>query len=762
MNKAITDGLIFQPLPFRAGLGVWSSGDGRPGSDTYAGSGTGVFVSADQDFSGCLELQKTQTVTRLRYMAETPILPGCYLRVSARVKAIAGAFPAVRVSGYPGAANGSKIGGLPEFGPAVQLDTYGEVVEVSAIIGTGDRTGVDMVWPGAVFGHLGVELTGPNGGIVRIDDIRIEDISAAFRGELVARVDVRDFGAIGNGSTDCSDAFEAADAAANGREILIPAGTYKLAKDVTLENPTFFQGRVTQVAGKRLILKHRFNYETYRQAFGNEQTAFQKAYQALLNFSDHESLDLCGYRITLTTPVDMQAADPARDVFESRRVIRNGQFETAAGAAWTTTTVTSSASYSSSAQKRLSNVANVANIPVGSLVQGAGVGREVYVTSRNIGAQTVEISQPLYGAQGTQTFTFRRFKYMLDFSGYTKFSNVVLDDIEFVCGGEASGILLPPAGLINHIKDCQFNRPKDRAITSPGRGCQGLMIDRCNFVSNEQPLPVQSRSTIAFNANANDVKVRDNRASRFRHFGLLCGAGNLITGNHWFCGDDETNGIRVGGLILTLANSKSIVTGNYVDNNAIELTNEHEATPDFANQFSFGGLTITGNIFTCNDVADYFSFITIKPFGSGHFIHGLSVVSNVFRSLNGNVDRVERIDTSFGGVDYDRMRAVTFADNSFHGVTQAGINPVTLQHDQTGTSGTWTMGTDGYLPFGGKARFVDAVAANGPIRTGSNAAIFDAPHIEAGVGTGSQAVRLTWSQAVKGKVRFQVRMDNPL
>jgi len=153
MNKAITDGLIFQPLPFRAGLGVWSSGDGTPGSDTYAGSGTGVFVAADLDFAGCLELQKTQTVTRLRYMAETPVLPGCYLRVSAKVKAIAGAFPAVRISGYPGAANGSKIGGLPEFGPSVQLDTYGEVLEVSAIIGTGNRTGVDMglagggVWP---------------------------------------------------------------------------------------------------------------------------------------------------------------------------------------------------------------------------------------------------------------------------------------------------------------------------------------------------------------------------------------------------------------------------------------------------------------------------------------------------------------------------------------------------------------------------------------------------------------------------------------
>ena len=50
MNKAITDGVVLMPLPFAAGLGVWSSGDGTPGSDTYAISRSGVFVSADQDF----------------------------------------------------------------------------------------------------------------------------------------------------------------------------------------------------------------------------------------------------------------------------------------------------------------------------------------------------------------------------------------------------------------------------------------------------------------------------------------------------------------------------------------------------------------------------------------------------------------------------------------------------------------------------------------------------------------------------------------
>ena len=86
MNKAITDGLVFTPTPFSAGLNVWSSGDGTPGSDTYAGSGNGAFVPADQDFSGCLEVLKTAATTKVRYMGETPILPGCYLQVTGRVR----------------------------------------------------------------------------------------------------------------------------------------------------------------------------------------------------------------------------------------------------------------------------------------------------------------------------------------------------------------------------------------------------------------------------------------------------------------------------------------------------------------------------------------------------------------------------------------------------------------------------------------------------------------------------------------------------
>ena len=75
MNKAITDGLQLMPPAFANGLDVWSSGDGTPGTDTYQNASNAAYVPADQDFGGCLEIQKTSNTTRVRYMGETPLLP---------------------------------------------------------------------------------------------------------------------------------------------------------------------------------------------------------------------------------------------------------------------------------------------------------------------------------------------------------------------------------------------------------------------------------------------------------------------------------------------------------------------------------------------------------------------------------------------------------------------------------------------------------------------------------------------------------------
>lgn len=764
MNKAITDGLVFMPPAFENGLDVWSAGDGTPGSPTYAGSPNAALVPADQDFAGCLELLKATNTVKLRYAGDTTILPGCYLRIRARVKAMSGNLPAVRIAAWAGGAGGAHVTGVVETGPSVQLVAYGKVETVEAIVGTGSRTGVDMSWgTAAIFGHFGIDLTGPNGGVVRIDDIEIEDVTSVFLRDMMDWVDVRDYGATGDGVTDDATAFEAADAAAaaTGRTLLVSSGTYYLDADVTLEARARFEGTVTMPVNRRLSMTRSFDLPTYAAAFGDEELGFRKAFQALLNWADHDSLDLGGRRIEVTAPIDMQAAVNNKTTFATRRVIRNGQFNVVDGPAWTPTVVTSQASYSPANELVLTNVVNIANIPVGSLVTGTGVGREVYVNAVNVGAGTLTLSQPLYGAAGTQSYTFTRFKYVLDFSGFASLSKMTIDDVELQCNGFASGIMLAPSGLVFHLRDSHITRPKNRGITSIGTGCQGMMIDRCNFQSDESGMRSQDRISVAFNANANDVKVRDSRAIHFRHFGLLAGNGNLIVGNHWFQGDNEVDGLRLAGLIIAGTDVKTTITGNYIDNSSIEWTNEYESDPSFGNQFSFGGLTIAGNTFTASDVAPWFAFIVVKPYGAGHFLQGLNLSGNVFKSISGSIDRIDKVDTTFAMLQYNRMRNVTVEANSFTSVTQPIANPVYLQHDQATTATVWTVNPGPYLPFGGWARNVESIVAEGKIIGPANEYRTDMPYVEVEQGASKQNVTVNWAAASKGRIQIRVRMDNP-
>ena len=766
MNKAITDGLALMPPPFAEGLDVWSSGDGRPGDPVYDGAANAAFVPADQDFAGSLELQKTVATQKLRWTGEVPILPGCYLRVTARVKAMSGNLPAVRVAAWAGTAGGSAVTGVPLTGPSVQLVEYGRVVTVQAIIGTGSRGGVDMPWGLApAFGHFGIDLTGPTGGVVRIDDLLIEDITSVFHRDMMDWIDVRDFGAVGDGLTDDRPAFLAADqaaTAAGGRSLLVPEGEYFIDANLTLNAPVRFEGSLVMAMSTRLLLMRSYDFPTYAAAFGGDQDlGFRKALQALFYFTDHVELDLRGRRIRLTAPVDVRALVPDIESFNIRRLVRNGQLEALPGAAWDTLTLTRTGTYNPAQPRTLSGVSNVAAIPVGSLVVGTGVGREVYVTAKNAGAGTLTLSQPLFGATGTQTYTLRRFRYLLDFSGFDQLGKFEIENVHLQCEGHSSAIMLAPSGLTFRLADSVVNRPKDRGLTSIGDGCQGMFIEDCQFLSDEMPLKAQDRTSIAINFNANDVKVRNNRIVLFAHSFVANGTGHQFIGNHFFQGDTEPLGIRQAGLILTQTNTRSIITGNYIDNCWIEWTNEHSADPVWNNQFSFGGMTVTANIFTTIGVAPWFRWFVIKPYGAGHFIQGLTVSGNVFRTINGIIDRVDHVDTTYADIDRSRTRSLVVDGNAFNGVTQTIQNPVMIQHDQNTAAATWTVSSADFLPFGCWSRRVGSVVAEGPLRDGSNSIVSAAPYVQTEQGPNSDAVTLVWPQALRGRVQVTMRGDNP-
>lgn len=759
MNKAITQGLVLMPPPFSAGLALWSREDGRPGQGSYAGQPNAAFVPADQDFAGCLELQKTLSLQKLRCFQQIPFQPGLYLRVTARVKAISGPLPSVRIAAWAGNSGGSNVASAVQTGPSVALTSYGQVVTVSAILASGNRTGVDMTWgTGPVYGHMGLDLTGPTGGVVRIDDIEIEDVTAIFHSEMFDWIDVRDYGALGDGVTNDWAAFDAADTAAAGRTVVVSPGSYYLASHFTFDNPVKFEGTLVMPPSQRLSCTRDYNLNTYAAAFGSELEGFRRALQVLFYFTDHNTLDLNGRRVELTGPIDV-AALTGLTAFGQRRVLSNGVLTVAPDSAWDTQTVSSVASYSTATPTRLSGVANIAAIPVGARISGTGVGREVYVASKNIGAGTLELSQPLWGGNGTRTYTFRLFKYMLDFSGFQDLWRFEISDMEFSCASVCSAVSLPYAGSLFRFDRCTFQTPRNKAITSIKGGCQGMVVEGCLF-NGGGPNPPDD--IIGFNVNANDSKIRNNRSAYLAHFGIFAGGSHIVMGNHLFPDSRTASPMRRAGFIFTTPNVRGFVIGNYIDHHFIELSNEYDENPNSGSSYTFGGLTISGNLFLYADPSPAFRFITVSPKGSGHSLNGLVVSNNVFRSSQAALERVEMVDTSNGTLNTGSFRNVVFANNTFTGVSQATVSPIYVEHTQNTASATWVVDATAYLPFTGRSRNVEAVVLEGPLRNAANVVQWAQPYVEVEQGAGNRLVNLQWPSAVKGRAMVTVRCDNPL
>ena len=144
-----------------------------------------------------------------------------------------------------------------------------------------------------------------------------------------------------------------------------------------------------------------------------------------------------------------------------------------------------------------------------------------------------------------------------------------------------------------------------------------------------------------------------------------------------------------------------LITSNYIDNCYIEWTNEYDPAPEFSSEFSFSALSITDNVFLSGDVAPWFNYIVVKPHGAIHFLSGVNITGNRFKSLGAKIDRAERVDTSFADLDYLRMRDVNFTANSFHGVVNRVSNPPLMKDTEGSVATTWTVDTNEKLLFKG-------------------------------------------------------------
>ncbi len=173
-----------------------------------------------------------------------------------------------------------------------------------------------MVWGTApVYGHLGLDLTGPTGGVVRIDDIVVEDVTAVFHRKLMDWVDVRDYGAIGNGLADDAAAFEAADSAAAGREVLVSAGNYYLRVERHLRKPGAVRGDGVDACRPHGWPARGTTTSTpMRRPSAPSWWGSARRCRRCSIFTDHVTLDLSGRRIDLTEPIDVAARGGDHDL----------------------------------------------------------------------------------------------------------------------------------------------------------------------------------------------------------------------------------------------------------------------------------------------------------------------------------------------------------------------------------------------------------------------------------------------------------------
>ncbi|MEL7463211.1 MAG: right-handed parallel beta-helix repeat-containing protein [Pseudomonadota bacterium] len=759
MNKAIAQSIDLMPPPFSDGLDVWSSQNGGPGSNRYSTANNAQVLFTDPDFEECLEIVTNRSPQKLRFTGQTPTPPGCYLRISARVKVVSGIMPDFEIAAWPADAGGSYVPGLVEKGPRIAATEYDKVYEISAIYGSGDRPGVDGVWGlEPVYGHFGLNVVGgANGSSVRIESIRIEDVTSAYLRVMMDWVDVRDFGARGDGVFNNLDAFEAADAAANGRDVLVPEGDYFINGTVELASRFRFEGRIVQVQNQRFALTSGIDYATYLDAFKDERLALEKALQALMNDSGHDGLDLGGRTIDIDRPIDVRSAVANQASFTLRRTIRNGKIRALASANWTPGVVTRTASYTPG-QTVLRNVSGAADIEVGSLVTGSGVGRETYVRAVNAAAGEVTLAKPLFGPAPSQSYTFTRFRYLLDFTRFNFVSNFEMSEVSLDGAGIASCLSLPVTGFNWRLHNCWFEAPKDRGITSCGTGDFAMTIDSCEFISNEQNVPNESRSTIALNSNANDIRIRHCRAARFRHFAVLAGTNAMVHANHFFQGVEGSSS-RLAGIVFTEAKTNSTITGNYVDNCWLEFSNEHSQTINSGSVL--GSATIDGNTFFAANMASSFTFILLRPYAAGMGLTDMTVSDNTFRVVSGSITRVESITNVEGNLDPTRYRNVSFVGNGYDSVTTPTYNPLQVEFTQSaGAASTgWLVESDNRLPFFGRALSCDSMVPTSEIRNANGSTNSDFPWVQPQQGAAGRGVAIRWPQATSGSATVTLRGD---
>ena len=179
----------------------------------------------------------------------------------------------------------------------------------------------------------------------------------------------------------------------------------------------------------------------------------------------------------LEAPIDVQAVVGNRNTYANRRVLRNGQLSAAPSTAWTDEVHTRTGTWSASDPRRITGLSNVADIPLGALVTAPqGVGREIYVTAKDVAGGRVTLSGALLRRAGDAGLHLHPVPVPARFHRLQNLQRFIVSDIEFLCAGACSGLNMPleRAGVPD---PGTVSSPGPRTAASPrrakaARGCR--------------------------------------------------------------------------------------------------------------------------------------------------------------------------------------------------------------------------------------------------------------------------------------------------
>lgn len=561
-----------------------------------------------------------------------------------------------------------------------------------------------------IFGSSDIEFRSSNGSIAQVaktpDNTGLKQLDTTFFNEVV----VSDNGFRWSWETgDFTDEI-AADTDEN---------TYIKADGVDVDDGAWVRisPETPPVIAERII-----RFSQFRARYGSDQLAFEAMLTKAFTTSDNAigvTIDLEGCVVVLTSPIDVSAVTGKITNFKNI-TLRNGTLDAdETSGNWVSTVIGRSCDIVQFSQTV--TITSSTGLEAGMCVKdsgstaitlGDGIPRETYVTGVTDSTHFT-ISTYAYRDR-TKFYSIEKFPYMLNFKGFETLSRMKFVDLNVRCNSVASFVMLAQEGIDLCFSNIHALAVKDRFITDWSGNLSGAEIINCTAWSSDA---TESHTGIGITANDNDVKFLNNRIINFRHSQVCHGGGYTISGCHNWQGNGAA--VRTGAFIFTNPSPFLTMTGNYIDNGGIEITNENQSSGGNA----FNDITITGNAFTMASSALGGSrYITLGIVGYGtdtavRGIEGMSVCNNVFRRLVGggaetidNVDAVEVHGT--GGLDNDAINDFVWTGNTYRNITYHVSNPNKFKRNYAGGAETTSYGInfDNRLPFGLQPRSLEAVS----------------------------------------------------